>query len=66
MPPPSVVNELLAVVDLLDPQRSSIFFDFLATGKPIVHYLYDYDAYAEERGLLLDKSELPGRNRHNK
>ncbi|SMY02439.1 CDP-Glycerol:Poly(glycerophosphate) glycerophosphotransferase [Brevibacterium linens ATCC 9172] len=61
VPPPSVVtNELLAVVDLLISDYSSIFFDFLATGKPIVHYLYDYDAYAEERGLLLDKSELPG------
>src|SRR5699024_7221595 len=28
--------------------------------KPIVHYLYDYTAYAEERGLLLDLSDLPG------
>lgn len=61
VPPPSIVtNELLAVVDLLISDYSSIFFDFLATNKPIVHYLYDYDAYEEERGLLLDKSELPG------
>lgn len=61
VPPPSIVtNELLAVTDLLISDYSSIFFDFLATNKPIVHYLYDYDAYAEERGLLLDKSELPG------
>lgn len=61
VPPANIVtNELLAVVDLLISDYSSIFFDFLATGKPVVHYLYDYDAYAEERGLLLDKSELPG------
>lgn len=61
VPPSNVVtNELLAVADLLISDYSSIFFDFLVTGNPIVHYLYDYDAYAEERGLLLDRSDLPG------
>ncbi|WP_166973430.1 CDP-glycerol glycerophosphotransferase family protein [Brevibacterium atlanticum] len=60
--PPShiVTNELLGITDLLISDYSSIFFDFLATGRPIVHYLYDYGHYADERGLLLDKSELPG------
>lgn len=53
-------NELLAVADLLISDYSSIFFDFLATGKPIVHYLYDYAEYADDRGLLLDQSDLPG------
>ena len=61
VPPENIVtNELLAVVDLLISDYSSIFFDFLATGNPVVHYLYDYEAYAEERGVLLDQSELPG------
>jgi CDP-glycerol glycerophosphotransferase (TagB/SpsB family) len=61
VPPTNIVtNELLAVGDLLISDYSSIFFDFLATGKPIVHYLYDYQAYADERGVLLDQSELPG------
>lgn len=55
-----VTNELLTVADLLISDYSSIFFDFLATGRPIVHYLYDYTAYSEERGLLLEPSDLPG------
>lgn len=59
-PAKMTANELLAVADLLISDYSSIFFDFLATGKPIVHYLYDYAEYAEERGLLLDQSDLPG------
>src|SRR5699024_1380083 len=61
VPPASIVtNELLTVADLLITDYSSIFFDFLATGKPIVHYLYDYNEYSEERGLLLEMSDLPG------
>lgn len=61
VPPSNIVtNELLPVVDLLISDYSSIFFDFLATGNPIVHYLYDYDEYAAERGLLLRQDELPG------
>lgn len=61
VPPPNVAtNELLAIVDILISDYSSIFFDYLATGKPIVHYLYDYEAYATERGVLLDQNELPG------
>ncbi|WP_193086119.1 CDP-glycerol glycerophosphotransferase family protein [Brevibacterium aurantiacum] len=59
-PANTTTNELLAVADLLISDYSSIFFDFLATGNPIVHYLYDYDEYAEDRGLLLDKHDLPG------
>lgn len=59
-PANTTANELLAVVDLLISDYSSIFFDFLATGNPIVHYLYDYDDYSEERGLLLDQQDLPG------
>ncbi len=59
-PANTTANELLAVADLLISDYSSIFFDFLATGKPIVHYLYDYAEYADDRGLLLDQSDLPG------
>lgn len=53
-------NELLAVVDVLVTDYSSIFFDFLVTGRPIVHYMYDYDEYRTSRGLNLDLQELPG------
>ena len=53
-------NELLAAVDILITDYSSIFFDFLPTGRPIVHYLYDLDEYASTRGLNLGADELPG------
>jgi len=61
IPPSSInTNALLSVVDVLITDYSSIFFDFLVTGRPIIHYLYDYKEYKTERGLNLDKSELPG------
>lgn len=53
-------NELLSVVDILITDYSSIFFDFLPTGRPIVHYLYDLEEYARTRGLNLELGELPG------
>ena len=53
-------NELLTAVDILITDYSSIFFDFLPTGRPIVHYVYDLDQYAPTRGLNLKADELPG------
>lgn len=53
-------NDLLTVVDILITDFSSIFFDFLPTGLPIVHYLYDLDEYAKNRGINLETNELPG------
>ncbi|GAA1932997.1 CDP-glycerol glycerophosphotransferase family protein [Brevibacterium antiquum] len=53
-------NELLTVVDVLITDYSSIFFDFLPTGRPIVHYLYDLEEYKQTRGLNLELEELPG------
>lgn len=53
-------NELLAVVDILITDYSSIFFDFIPTGRPIVHYLYDLEEYRRTRGLNLELNELPG------
>lgn len=61
IPPSSInTNELLSVVDVLITDYSSIFFDFLVTERPIIHYVYDYDEYERERGLGLDICELPG------
>lgn len=61
VPPSSInTNGLLSIVDVLITDYSSIFFDFLVTARPIIHYLYDYDEYKRERGLSLEKSELPG------
>lgn len=56
------VNEVLSVVDILITDYSSIFFDFLITGKPIIYYMYDKDKYFEEIGSYIDleNERLPG------
>lgn len=53
-------NELLSVTDLLISDYSSIFYDFLASGKPVLFYIPDLEQYKEDRGLYLQPSELPG------
>ena len=47
-----MTNELLAVVDLLITDYSSIVFDFLPTGKPVSMYTYDLDEYQERTGSV--------------
>ncbi len=54
-------NELLAVVDILVTDYSSVAFDFMATGRPIVYYLNDFEEYKRDRGLYFGVDELPGR-----
>ncbi len=53
-------NDLLAIVDVLITDYSSIFFDFIPTGRPIIYYAYDLDQYKEERGLYFDLDAMPG------
>lgn len=53
-------NDLLAVVDILVTDYSSIFFDFIPTGKPIFYYAYDLEAYKQERGMYFDLDDMPG------
>lgn len=53
-------NEALAIADLLVSDYSSIFVDFLATGRPIAFHVPDLDAYAEGRGLYVEPEQLPG------
>ena len=53
-------NELLSVVDVLISDYSSIFFDFIATDRPIVFYVPDLEDYSSGRGLYVPVSELPG------
>jgi CDP-glycerol glycerophosphotransferase (TagB/SpsB family)/glycosyltransferase involved in cell wall biosynthesis len=53
-------NVILGVCDGLVTDYSSIFFDYLATGKPIVFYTPDASGYEETRGTYFPPEELPG------
>lgn len=45
-------NELLSLVDILITDYSSIFFDYMATNKPILYFMYDKEQYLKKRHVL--------------
>ena len=51
------VNLLLRITDVLITDYSSIYIDFLLTGRPILNFAYDLDTYANERGFLYPLTE---------
>jgi CDP-glycerol glycerophosphotransferase (TagB/SpsB family)/glycosyltransferase involved in cell wall biosynthesis len=53
-------NELLSVTDVLISDYSSIFFDFLATRRPILFYVPDAEDYQKIRGMYFAIDQLPG------
>ncbi|HEY5319720.1 MAG TPA: CDP-glycerol glycerophosphotransferase family protein, partial [Galbitalea sp.] len=53
-------NTVLGLSSVLVTDYSSIFFDFLATGRPIVFYTPDSTEYAASRGTYFPPDELPG------
>lgn len=53
-------NRVLSVTDILISDYSSIFYDFLATGRPVLFYIPDLQAYTDQRGLYTTVDELPG------
>lgn len=61
------VYPLLGITDLLITDYSSIYLDYLLTGKPVVFYPYDYDNYIQsERKLQFDYSAItPGPKCYN-
>lgn len=50
----------MSITDVLISDYSSIFYDFLATGKPVVFYIPDLEEYKNYRGLYLASEQLPG------
>lgn len=53
-------NEVLGISDVLVTDYSSIFFDFLSSGRPVLFYTPDADEYEASRGWYLGLDELPG------
>jgi len=53
-------NTMLGATDILITDYSSIFFDFLATGRPVLFHLPDEAAYSDSRGLYIGTEDLPG------
>ncbi len=53
-------NAVLGVTDVLVTDYSSIFFDFLSTGRPVLFHTPDRQEYDGYRGSYLPVEELPG------
>ena len=53
-------NEILSVTDVLISDYSSIFYDFMLTGKPILFYVPDAEKFEDYRGLYYGFDNLPG------
>jgi CDP-glycerol glycerophosphotransferase len=53
-------NSMLGATDVLITDYSSIFFDFLTTGRPLLFYMPDEEHYLETRGLYIPANQLPG------
>ena len=55
------ITPLYAVSDLLITDYSSVFFDYANLQRPMIYYMYDRQAYADDiRGFYIDLEELPG------
>lgn len=53
-------NRVLGATDILVSDYSSIFFDFLQTGRPVLFFTPDLADYAGMRGLYFEPEEWPG------
>lgn len=53
-------NVVLGLADTLVTDFSSIFFDYLSLGRPIVFFAPDAEDYSIDRGMYWPATELPG------
>ena len=53
-------NEILAASEAVITDYSSLFIDFLTTGRPVLFFTPDLADYEDTRGLYLPLSEWPG------
>lgn len=53
------IYEILCISDLLITDYSSIMFDYLYAGKPIILFIYDYQTYRKDRGFYIDAKDTP-------
>ncbi len=53
-------NTALGVAEVLVTDYSSIFYDFLATGRPVIHYAPDLQEYAQYRDVYDAPETWPG------
>ena len=58
--------DLIRTVDILITDYSSIYFDFLFMGKPVIKSPFDFDYYIHNcRGIYMDYDSLPGQTAHD-
>ncbi len=53
-------NVILGATDILVTDYSSIFFDFLETGRPVAFFAPDLADYSDTRGLYIEPDLWPG------
>ena len=63
----SDIHPILAKIDVLISDYSSVPLDFLFTDRPIVFYAYDLKEYSEREGLIIDyERDTPGEKAYSK
>lgn len=57
--PSSEIYDVVANIDLLISDYSSLIIDFLALKKPVISFVPDLDSYKRDRGLVTEITRLP-------
>ena len=54
------IEELFVAADVLIADYSSLIYEYLLFGKPLVLYVPDYESYCADRGFFMPHEEIPG------